>query len=234
MPGLFLTILAAALYIAASVLLLLTLSRSRPLASRSSMLLATGAMVIQALVVIQQTGLPHSLQLPLFVALNATALFVVALLLTLCISQAAHYLGLAVYPLAALFVLMSIAAPGSATSLSFNIQLHVLLSLVAYAFLTLAAAQAILVAVQRRQLQTHRPGGFMRALPALDETETLLFSLLTAGFAALSLSLASGFFYLDDMFAQSLVHKTTLSVLAWLIFGALLYARWRWGWLPPC
>ena len=70
----------------------------------------------------------------------------------------------------------------------------------------------------------------MRVLPALDETEALLFTLLGSGFLVLSLSLATGFIYLEDLFAQSLVHKTVLSVLAWVIFGALLFARWRWGW----
>ena len=26
------------------------------------------------------------------------------------------------------------------------------------------------------------------------------------------------------------MHKTVLSILAWLVFGALLLGRWRWGW----
>jgi len=230
MIGLFLAIAAATLYAAAVVVLLLSLSRGQSLRGRAALLLAAGGMTLHGVLAIQQSGLPHSLQLPLFVALNVTALFIVVLLLIICIRQPADYLGLAVYPLAALLVLLSSAGNRDGSVLTIEIQLHVLLSLTAYAFLALAAAQAVLVAVQRRQLQTHRPGGFMRALPALDKTESLLFTLLSFGFLVLSLSLASGFFYLEDMFAQSLVHKTVLSVLAWVIFGGLLFARWRWGW----
>jgi ABC-type uncharacterized transport system permease subunit len=32
------------------------------------------------------------------------------------------------------------------------------------------------------------------------------------------------------MYAQHLVHKTVLSVLAWLVFGGLLLGRRVWGW----
>jgi len=46
----------------------------------------------------------------------------------------------------------------------------------------------------------------------------------------LTLSLLSGFYYLDDMFAQHVAHKTILSIIAWIIFTALLIGRWRYGW----
>ncbi|MCP4995414.1 MAG: cytochrome c biogenesis protein CcsA, partial [Gammaproteobacteria bacterium] len=36
--------------------------------------------------------------------------------------------------------------------------------------------------------------------------------------------------YLEDMFAQRMVHKTVLSILAWLVFGGLLWGRFRFGW----
>ena len=70
----------------------------------------------------------------------------------------------------------------------------------------------------------------MRALPPLDTTEELLFTLLAAGFCLLSLSLMSGFFFLENMFYQHLAHKTVLSCIAWAIFGVLLFGRWRFGW----
>ena len=34
----------------------------------------------------------------------------------------------------------------------------------------------------------------------------------------------------DNLFAQHLVHKTVLSIVAWVVFGILLFGRWRWGW----
>jgi len=233
-----LAVVAAVLYAAAAVVLLMNLTRTEvqenadPPASRgrNALMLAAVAMCIHAVVAIQQTGLPQSLQLPLLVSMNVAALFIVLLLLAICLRQQAHYLGLAVFPLSAVVILLSRGTKSSSTSLTLDIELHVLMSLTAYAFLALAAVQAVLVWVQRKKLHDHKPGGMLRALPALDETERLLFTLLLAGFVTLTLSLSTGIFYLEDMFAQHLVHKTVLSVMAWIIFGLLLFARWRWGW----
>jgi len=58
----------------------------------------------------------------------------------------------------------------------------------------------------------------------------MLFEMIGAGFALLTLALLSGFAFLEDMFAQHLVHKTVLSTLAWLMFGGLLLGRFRYGW----
>jgi ABC-type uncharacterized transport system permease subunit len=60
--------------------------------------------------------------------------------------------------------------------------------------------------------------------------EYLLFQMLTTGIVFLTLSLASGFLFIEDLFAQHLVHKTVLSILAWIIFTGLLIGRSRYGW----
>ena len=36
--------------------------------------------------------------------------------------------------------------------------------------------------------------------------------------------------FIHDLFAQHLVHKTVLSLLAWVIFAILLWGRWSRGW----
>lgn len=197
---------------------------------KTALALAGIACLLHTWVVFDQAGFPDTLSLPLFTALAATSLTVVFLLILLSLKCPADYLGIAVYPLAALSILLSHTDKGNAHLVGGAIQTHAFLSLVAYALLTLAAAQAILVSIQRHHLSKHKPGGFIRALPALDRTEGLLFTLLLAGFLLLSLSLLSGFVYLEDMFAQSLVHKTILSCVAWIIFAVLLFGRWRFGW----
>jgi ABC-type uncharacterized transport system permease subunit len=53
---------------------------------------------------------------------------------------------------------------------------------------------------------------------------------IAAGFVLLTLTLLSGVLFVDDLFAQHLVHKTVLSIAAWIVFGILLFGRWRWGW----
>lgn len=192
--------------------------------------LASLAVVIHLWVVINQTGFPHSLSLPLFTSLAATTLTIALLHLALCLKQPADYLGIAVYPLAAASLIAALASGGGEQIVGDAVQIHVFLSLLSYAVLALAAAQAVLVAIQRRFLSRHKPGGFIRSLPALDSTEQLLFTLLRAGFWLLTLALATGFFYLENMFIQHLVHKTVLSCLAWCIFGVLLFGRWKFGW----
>ena len=52
----------------------------------------------------------------------------------------------------------------------------------------------------------------------------------TAGFAGLTLAVVSGAMFVEDLFAQHLVHKTVLSLLALLLFGTLLAGRYFAGW----
>ena len=42
--------------------------------------------------------------------------------------------------------------------------------------------------------------------------------------------MAAGFLYLDDLFAQHVVHHTVLSSLSWAIYGGLLAGRLWLGW----
>ena len=78
------------------------------------------------------------------------------------------------------------------------------------------------LAVQDSYLRRRKPTGFVRALPPLMTMEALLFEMIGLGFILLTLALFSGFLFLEDMFAQRLVHKTILSIVAWLVFGTLL------------
>lgn len=241
----FLSLFAAALYGVSSALLWKALDGRQPAVDasdaelnnekaadqrRAMLSFATAALILHGWVVIHQSGLPHELSLPLFTSMAATTSIIVLLHVILCLKQAADYLGLAVYPIAAITLLASQTSGGGTQIIGDAVQIHVFSSLLAYAVLSLAAAQAVLVSIQRHYLSQHKPVGFMRALPPLDLTERLLFTLLSAGFVLLSICLASGFFYLEDMFSQQLVHKTVLSCVGWAIFGVLLLGRWQFGW----
>ena len=108
--------------------------------------------------------------------------------------------------------------------------IHVLVSLLAYSLLLLASFQALLLSYQNMRLHTHQMSGLMRTLPSLEDMEHLLFRFIGVGVALLTLSLITGFIYLDDLFAQHVAHKTILSILAWVIFSILLFGRWKYGW----
>ncbi|QOW20305.1 cytochrome c biogenesis protein CcsA [Lysobacter ciconiae] len=140
-------------------------------------------------------------------------------------------LGVVVFPLAVLtlggYHLHGHIAP---EMLDWRLQLHAWTALLAYATLALAALLAIMLWLQERALRRRSIHGWLRALPPLVELETLLFRTIKVGFVLLSATLLTGVLFVDDLLAQHLVHKTVLSVLSWLTFGALLVGRWRYGW----
>jgi ABC-type uncharacterized transport system permease subunit len=167
---------------------------------------------------------------------SAASLFawVAALLLLLgTLRRPLDNLGLLVLPLAALLIVPSILWPESralGARLGVGTQVHVVVSVLAYAVLTIAACQSLILAYQEHRLSQKRPRGVLHILPPLMIQEELLFQLIALGFFLLTLSLATGIAFVADMFAQHLVHKTALSLAAWLVFGVLLWGRWRHGW----
>jgi ABC-type uncharacterized transport system permease subunit len=173
-----------------------------------------------------------ALDLHFFAALSLVACVVSALTLLVNVARPVAAVGVIVFPLAALLLAVDsfVAPPTLPQPMDWQIKLHVTIALVAFSVLSIAAVLAIGLAIQERALRHARFGPWLRALPPLTLTETLLFRLIGAGFALLTLTLMTGALFVDNLFGQHLVHKTVLSIVAWLIFGTLLYGRWRHGW----
>ncbi len=145
-------------------------------------------------------------------------------------------LGVFVLPLAALTLALDAGYGHPAVSSSvtdWRIALHAWMALLAYATLTVSALIAVCVWLQDRALRTRRFSPLSRHLPPLTLTEQLLFRLIAAGFVLLTLTILTGALFVEDMMAQHLAHKTVLTLLSWLVFGVLLYGRWRHGWRGP-
>lgn len=229
MPSLLLALNAALLYLAAAVALALPSLDRGTLPRAVSLGLAGLAVAVHAVLVFGAHGVPD---LHFFAALSVVALLVAALTLLVNLARPVAALGVIVFPLAAALLLADVllAPPTRPQTMDWQIQLHVLVALFAYAVLSIAAVVAILLATQERALRRRHAHALVRILPPLTLTEALLFRLIGAGFALLSLTLVTGVLFVDNLLAQHLVHKTVLSVLAWLVFGALLFGRWRYGW----
>ena len=60
--------------------------------------------------------------------------------------------------------------------------------------------------------------------------EALLFEILGAGLLLLSLSILTGFIFLQDIRSPGLIHHTSITMAAWAVFGVLLWGRIKWGW----
>src|SRR5690606_22075493 len=111
------------------------------------------------------------------------------------LSRAIGALGVTAYPIAAVMLALYAYlpfAPRTAQALGWQIQLHAGLALLAYAALSLAALLAIALWLQERALRQRRLGAMLRAFPPLTLVETLMFRLIFAGFALLTLALMTG------------------------------------------
>lgn len=172
------------------------------------------------------------LNLGVFHAASLMTWVVAVLIILTALNRPTENLGIIAFPSAAIAIVLQHSF--SASHMMFNwenpIEIHILISILAYSLLSIAAVQAIVLAIQDYHLRNRHPGGFIRALPPLQTMETLLFQMIGAGFALHSLSLITGIMFLENIFAQHLVHKTVLSLIAWSVFGTLLWGRWRFGW----
>lgn len=142
-------------------------------------------------------------------------------------------LGILMFPLSGVASVLATISPSSESLTEVTSQLiqgHIMISVIAYSLIMLSALQAITLAFQEHAIRSHHPGGFIRFLPPLHDMETLLFQMLGFGFIFLSTALVSGFFFVEDLFAQHLVHKTVLSIISWIILSILLFGRYRFGW----
>jgi ABC-type uncharacterized transport system permease subunit len=123
---------------------------------------------------------------------------------------------------------------------SFEFRLHLLLAMLAYSLFTIAALHATLMTVLERRLHGGAPAGSSggqlagpwASLPPLMTLEALLFRILTLGFVLLTLTLATGFVFSEEVFGKAVRfnHKTVFGVISWFIFAALLIGRHGWGW----
>jgi|TARA_B110000444_G_C18846370_1_gene602286 ABC-type uncharacterized transport system permease subunit len=145
---------------------------------------------------------------------------------------------LLLFPLSALIlsiamttIAMKAKTPGlSSPVVSTQVGFHIFLSILSFSMLTIAAFQALFLALQEWRLRRKRFGNFPQIFPSLQTMESLLFETLWAGFGLLTLSLATGLIFFEDLFAQHLAHKAFFSLFSWIFFAILLWGRHFRGW----
>jgi ABC-type uncharacterized transport system permease subunit len=229
MPTLF-ALTAAALYFAAAIAFVPPLLRRRALPRSIGLGLAGVAVLCHAWILIGEHA--GGVDLHFFAALSLVGGCIAALCLLVNFVRPVATLGVIVFPLAAMLLLVDIflAPPTHPSLIEWQIKLHVIFALIGFSVLMIAALLAILLALQERALRMRQFDGIVQALPPLTLTEALMFQLIAAGFVLLTLTLLSGTLFVDNLFDQNLLNKTVLSIAAWVVFGALLFGRWRYGW----
>ena len=191
------------------------------------------AVALHAFALWQEIVAPEGLNLSLFNSLSLVAWTVAALVLVATVSKPLEALAVLMLPAAAVAVGLDLVMPGHRilpTGTPFGLELHVLFAILAYSVLSVAAIEALAVAFAERRLRDRRPTMVIHLLPPLRTMEDLLFQLIGTGVLLLTVALVAGFMFVQDLFAQHLIHKTVLSVLAWCIFVVLLWGRRQFGW----
>ena len=109
---------------------------------------------------------------------------------------------------------------------------HLLVAFAAYSLLSIAALHAVLIALAEKHLHKAVPPKMLAGLPPLLTLEKLLFRMIQAGFALLTMTVLSGIGFSEEVFGKAftLNHKTVFGLIAWILFAALLLGRYRYGW----
>ena len=122
------------------------------------------------------------------------------------------------------------AAEVTSSGLSWQLQTHVFTAMFAYGLLAAGAIVAVYALVQDRRLRAAKLSSVNLLFAPLEKTERVLYGVASAGIGVLAMSVALGITFVENLFAQHLVHKTVLSLIALLIFGILLAGRHFAGW----
>ncbi len=179
--------------------------------------------------VMQQQGIDFSF----FKAAVTIAWVIVLVSSVISFRKAIPGLMIAPYGIAALAILSAMLAhptPSPGVGTSSGVLAHIFFSVTAYSVFTLAAIQAILLHFQSKMLKTHFNSPFIKSLPPLQTMETILFEMLYSGVTLLAIAITLGFLFVDNLFAQKLVHKTAFSLISLTLFTVLVIGHKTAGW----
>ena len=158
----------------------------------------------------------------------------VAIFILCSLAMPIRRLGVLVFPIALIGLLLSsFWTKELATELTLSpaLMAHILISITAFALLTIATVQGLLYVYQERQIKNRTNPAMLMALPPLQTMEQLLFRLIWAGFICLTLTLFSGAVFSQYLFGHAFMfkHHTILPFLGWLVFVTGLFRRLKYG-----
>lgn len=111
-------------------------------------------------------------------------------------------------------------------------KVHLVIAMLAYSLFTIASLHVLLMALLERRLHGGTLPPALNRLPPLLTMESLLFRIILAGFILLTATLVTGVVFSEELFgkAAKLNHKTVFGFVSWIIFAALLWGRYVYGW----
>lgn len=194
-----------------------------------------GAVVLHCWLLGQAILMDGKLNLALGNVVSLVSLMTVVVFLLATLTRDIVNLGLFVMPVGFLGLLVGQFFTGSPLLVEDASPLlwwHLGVALLAFGFLCMAAAQAVVIFIQDRHLHKHKTSSLLPALPAIQTMEHSLFRLTLIGVVLLTANLVIGAYYLYDQIGRKLEfnHHILLSFVAWLGFTALLAGHRIYGW----
>ena len=169
---------------------------------------------------------------------NALSLIVWLTLLVYSVARFFYPIGglqALVLPLAAVTVLLPELFP-SAHQLEntglFAFKAHIAAAMLAYSLFTIAMLHAVLISQVEKRLHHATLPRILQSLPPLLTMETLLFRMIATGFVLLTLTLASGAVFSEEIFGKAwqFNHKVLFGFVSWGVFAVLLWGHHFYGW----
>lgn len=225
-------LVATILYLIASLLAARQL-RGNDSPQRLSFLgLGTLALLFHACALWHLTVFDNGVRLSLFPVASLVGATGVAIVIFSNLYRRLEWVSLMVFPFNALIIpaALLIQTGSQPHPLAHGLGLHVLAAILAFAVLAIATCHGLLVLVQHLQLKHGHIRGVMRLFPPIQVMETMLFELLWAGVILLLIAMTAGFFFVDDLFAQQIAHKTVFTLISAALFIGLLAGHHLLGW----
>lgn len=170
---------------------------------------------------------------------------VMALSLMLWLTMMVYWVARFFYPIASLQTLaLPLAAVGAllpaifpaahplSNDATLALELHILMAMLAYSLFIIAVLHAGLMSWVESRLHHASLPVVLQGLPPLLTMEILLFRIIAAGFVLLTLTLASGIVFSEELFGKpgQFNHKVLFGFISWAVFGVLLLGHYYRGW----
>lgn len=232
MSGLWLALPAIAFYCWAALRQWQSLTARKPAARGQVLISASIGALLHLGYLINNTFGNERINFEVFEVASLTSWVMVLLLIFSCQRKPLENLFVGVLPISAAVLLIAALNQGYVplTDLSYGLAWHILLSILAYSVLTIAALQSILLYWQDNALKKRQTRGILQSLPPLQLMDRLLFEMIWLGMILLTASYIIGWPYIFDMRGQHLSHKVVFALISWLIFAWLLFGHYRFGW----
>lgn len=228
--------LAAHAYITAALVYLAFLVRQWPPLATAGRLLVGAGLALHAVSLGVLLGAQGGAPAGLAQGFSILAFLLLAIFLALDLRYRRPVLGAFVTPLAVAVMLPVLLLHGM-TPLPRSLHgpllpVHVTIALLGLAAFAVAAAVAVMYLLMERQVKAKHFGLLFARMPSLEFLDRLNRRLVVWGFIALSVTLVTGSMFASN--AQGLFWvwdvKQVVTVGAWVIFAALLNARFFAGW----